>query len=72
MRLLRLTAAACCGLLALSQPGKAAITITAAPAVAPVAVQPAAYYWHGRHWAYRWHGGYYAHRRWWHGYWRYY
>jgi hypothetical protein len=72
MRLLTLTAAACCGLLALSQPSAAAITITAAPQTATLAVQPVDYYWHGRHWAYRWHGGYYAHRRWWHGYWRYY
>jgi hypothetical protein len=45
------------------------------------AVEPVDYYWRGArypyrwrggYYAYRWHGGYYRHRRWWHGYWRYY
>jgi hypothetical protein len=72
MRLPLLAAAACYGVLCLSQPGQAAITITAAPTEMAVAVQPVAHYWHGRYYRYRWHGGYYAHRRWWHGTWRYY
>jgi hypothetical protein len=48
---------------------------------ASAAIQPAAYYWHGRrypyrwrggYYAYRWHGRYYRHRQFRHGIWRYY
>ena len=60
--------------------GSAAVAPLQTDRASPL-VQPVDYYWHGARWRYRWRGGYYAyrwrggyyrHRRWWHGYWRYY
>jgi hypothetical protein len=80
-------AALTAGLLAVAHPGaaKAEVAVLPMPPLAAgpgeATVQRADYYWRGAHYPYRWRGGYYTyqwrggyyrHRRWWHGYWRYY
>jgi hypothetical protein len=77
-RALALPALAAFGLLAMARPAPASAASAIRPAIAiaapasSAAIVPVYYYWRGGRYPYRWHGRYYHHRRWWHGYWRYY